>query len=528
MKAIPVSPRHPKRISSPTVCWRRDLAIPHESLWGRWNKLELFNRSTGQDIRAYLRAPQATRELAWERSAEPGDSRVQGVLNGKKLAKLSAPGFACTVGVIADYFPVAEKSRFQRDLWTAPDLKYCPQCLKAGAHVTYFQFWFVERCPVHGVTLLSNCPSCRKPAEYRHGRDECCSRFSCACGRPLWDWARKPVCRVTEDLKGRHADAGAWMLAAMQHARMLHFPWAYGPDSDECDNEVDPVQAFATVVATAFPELGRLRCNFNDRLAQQIVTTRVGGYLDGASQSDRLRLVAVYKSICRYFRRRLLRRHKSAIAKIERLKSRPLCGNFGELEWTAPFAPAASAFIAWRMYWEGIKSPIELRGCRGDYVPAARVDYGPVHWTIALEERFHNLVSSPKWNAHARLSSEIRVCWFAQVCLRTFDECLLRIHHEFQNRAPIDGRVHWRFTTKWINGAMIPSMLPRCEKDGTATLFWISRARTADFPRLVQAVDQSPSKDDFRHFKTGERRAFERLSRAFSEAADKLRGRADS
>lgn len=527
MKSIAVSPRHAPRNSPTRICWRPDLAVPHESLWCRWNKLELFNRATREDISEYLRNPEAIRERCWERSADPGDSRVQGVLDGKKLADLSAPGFARTLGVIADYLREAEKSRSERDLWTDGELRYCPQCLKAGVHMTYFQFFFVERCPVHGVELRTRCPSCRSPIEYRHGREGCGARFACRCRRLHWNWAKKPICRVTSELKQGHADAGAWILAAMRPGQMMHFPWMYDPHSNALAKKPERLQPFATLVAHAHPELGRLPANFSVTLEERIVTSRVNG-TNGRTTSERLRLVATYKSICRYYRR-LLRHHRAAIEDISGESGRPLCGSYGELEWAAPFAPAASAFVAWRMYWEGTKSPAELDGPRGCYVPLQRIEREPEHWTITLHRRFRHLVSSPGWKAHKRLSSEVKVRWFAEVCVRVFDECLMRIYQRFQQKAPIDGGHHWQFSTRWIDGALIPLMLPRREKDDSVTLFWILPYRRAlEVPVLVKAIQNAPSKAEFEVHRRAERLWIDRLYRSRDETgsdADREKGK---
>jgi hypothetical protein len=507
MKSIAVSTRHSPRVFSPRICRRRDLAVPHESLWGRWNKLELFNRASGPEIQKYLRDPKAARELSWDRSAEPGDSRVAGILDARKLTELSAPGFEPTVGVIADYIPIAEKSRVYRDLWSARILRFCPQCIKSGVHVTYFQLHFVGRCPVHGVELQTCCPACRRPIEYLHGQIGGCSRFRCSCDRHLWNWESKPRCSVSALLKQRHAEAGDWIRAATRRGEMLHYPWKHESRNDGSEKKNARLQSFATLIARAYPELGRLPSNFNNKVANRIVTSRVNGSAGLCAAPERLRLVAVYKSICRHYRLRLLRHHRAAIGEVYLTKGWPLCGNYGEVCLAAPFAPAASAFIAWRMYWEGVNSPHELNRPRGQYVPMENVNRGPLHWTITLEDRFFDLVSSPEWKREECLSREIRLRWFAEVCMRVFDECLLIVTHQFQEKHRIDGRHHWRVTTAWITGRMIPFMLPRCERDRSATLFWLRKyQRAADTPSLARSIAKPPSKAEFQTYRDAERR----------------------
>jgi hypothetical protein len=90
MRTLAISPRHRPRQDAARVCTRKDLAVPHESLWCRCNKLEVFNRAESMDVRDYLRRSGAVRERAWERGAEAGDCRVIGVLDERKLRNLSA------------------------------------------------------------------------------------------------------------------------------------------------------------------------------------------------------------------------------------------------------------------------------------------------------------------------------------------------------------------------------------------------------------------------------------------------------
>lgn len=44
-----------------------------------------------------------------------------------------------------------------------PILRACPECLKSGYHSMLFQLPWVNRCPWHGASLMTDCASCSKP-----------------------------------------------------------------------------------------------------------------------------------------------------------------------------------------------------------------------------------------------------------------------------------------------------------------------------------------------------------------------------
>jgi len=39
----------------------------------------------------------------------------------------------------------------------------CPECTKIGFHTDFFEYSWVERCPVHNIPLVEECPGCNKP-----------------------------------------------------------------------------------------------------------------------------------------------------------------------------------------------------------------------------------------------------------------------------------------------------------------------------------------------------------------------------
>ena len=479
--------------------------MPHESLWCRCNKLEVFNRAEYMDVRDYLRRPGAVRERAWERGAEAGDCRVTGVLDQRRLLDLSAEEGTRTLGVLADYMPTLEHSRSARDIWSWTNLRYCPICLDAGVHVTYFQFAFVSRCPVHRVRLETRCPKCRRQIPYSLGAYRSARRFGCVCGRKLWGWEKAPENRVTSPMKAGHARAGEWVTEVMNFGPTLHHPW-------HCVSWDGPIRLrqFSSFIALVRPSLGHLRSNYDSRVEQSVRCTRINPVPTSHGQSEMSRLVATYKSICRHLYRRYLRRHRRAIRVMAKLICRGLVGDYGELEWARPFGLAASAFVAWRMYWEGLKSPSDVFKPR-DYRRCVGLCGD---WKDVLIERFKNLASCPRLCAPRSLITEIRVRWFARACLGVFQECLGDILGVFADKPKEKGH-RWTYSTSAIRGYDIPLMLPIIERDGMATLHWLSEfSSKSELPAVAENISRPPTASDCADFQKAQWRIFSQIYRA--------------
>ena len=43
------------------------------------------------------------------------------------------------------------------------EMRFCPECLRAGYHTVVFQLTCINHCPIHKLPLISGCPHCGKP-----------------------------------------------------------------------------------------------------------------------------------------------------------------------------------------------------------------------------------------------------------------------------------------------------------------------------------------------------------------------------
>lgn len=78
-------------------------------------------------------------------------------------------------------FYASEHALFDGSDEVAPQLRYCPHCLKKGLHFAWQQLRWLSECPIHGQELLDRCP-CGKRVHYRLSIANNGIGVLCACG----------------------------------------------------------------------------------------------------------------------------------------------------------------------------------------------------------------------------------------------------------------------------------------------------------------------------------------------------------
>jgi hypothetical protein len=473
MRVLTHSPRLRPPID-PRICWRKDLAVPHESLWGRLHKLSLLNQIAGRDIEQLMFDKCRPREHSYSKGWDAGDLRVRASYDEEKLRSLSHPLSPRTMGTVSDYIENADDSRYDRGCWSVSVLRFCPKCIQMGIHVTYFQLPLVGFCPVHGTPLKTACPSCRGSISYQIPAKKPEDAFRCHCGYHLWNWRRKPLPQVTDDLVSEHERAGAWVVNTCRSRTVLHYCWDGSADDDPKKTYVaEGFTKLATFFPLAIPGLGRLKYNYQEDLthliSSKLFSSASRSRTHGAFAKKSL-LIATYKSICRNLYRHKFRAHRGSIRAVAKIRSGLTSNLSGLLSWPYPFAPVAMAFVLWRMYWETLISPDELFRPR---VSLRRLDYSTerIHWKTRLVDRVRANFGTMKKGIARPIADEIDLRWFAEVCLRTFDECLIRVvraHKGSRKRDPLNGYLY----TNWVVASLVPLMLADIRGDGSVLLHW--------------------------------------------------------
>lgn len=68
------------------------------------------------------------------------------------------------------------------DKYMNPFLTYCPSCLGVGYHSWLHQSIFIDKCPIHNITLQSTCPCCNQPISLDINSTKSIPAFTCLCG----------------------------------------------------------------------------------------------------------------------------------------------------------------------------------------------------------------------------------------------------------------------------------------------------------------------------------------------------------
>ena len=89
--------------------------------------------------------------------------------------------------------------------WAAAELRHCPRCLELGFHAAWFQWRFIERCPVHGSRLRMGCHKCAAVIPYALDSNLARNPLSCPhCGISWVPELNRPAGRCVP-VKGRLA-----------------------------------------------------------------------------------------------------------------------------------------------------------------------------------------------------------------------------------------------------------------------------------------------------------------------------------
>ncbi|WP_175972080.1 hypothetical protein [Burkholderia sp. BCC0322] len=145
-----------------------------ESMWMRLSKFSLFNRLSLHALAELVtaRSGEAAPASADLRRADQFvSSRLAGLLEVPEATVLD--GFCFGAG-----HPAL--------VWADTELRYCPACLELGFHAAWFQWRFIERCPVHGWRLRCGCHKCAAVIPYALDSNMATYPLSCVHCHTSW------------------------------------------------------------------------------------------------------------------------------------------------------------------------------------------------------------------------------------------------------------------------------------------------------------------------------------------------------
>lgn len=503
MKRVDVPPLAELRLGNRRVCWRGDLAVPHESLWSRVRKFGALNGTYGSELMALFKDPAKPRDRSYDGSVPVSDLRAAATLNHEELAALAVGTGRATLGVIEDYIPEAAQSRYWLQVWAESNLRFCPECLAAGIHVTYFQLHFVHNCPAHKRPLSTKCPRCEARIAYEPPKTAKDCAFRCQCGHVFWRWDDRPTpkpmpMRVCQALER----AGEWLRGHTPSIERLRYPSSIlFSNPSTAEGSMLGFTQLATFLALAEPQRGQLPGTF--RLAARKKYRRTLYLVPGTvaprrGKTKEKEFTAIYKAICRHLYRRRLRRHRSAM----RVIIRDSCESFTPpdmaLCWRHPFAPAAHAFLLWRSYWEGISCAENIFK---KHEAKQRYSYFSTDytWREFMTNRFAKVFGTCDGIPRS-VRAGVEARWFATCCYTSFLTFIAETVSAFKAQRNLPRTVFRRLSIANFESYMTPILLPFPTEDRLVELHWFDASPRAE-RSCQKVIDRIPTAREVRKYR---------------------------
>ncbi|MDB5916790.1 MAG: hypothetical protein JWR40_1024 [Massilia sp.] len=442
-------------------CWRDDWSSGFDSSFSLLMKFALLNQVPAKEIaKIFVSYDCGKRSVICGRpNVDLRDSSVfdRGVL----ASTLRISSDQMRAAFLLDLLPTSS-------LHSSEYLRWCPQCLLQGFHLSLFQIAATAYCPIHQSPLIANCHKCRAQIPYRltsatFARPFCCP--TCKADMAPSIRAKRTAAFIPRLSEKKFIEQLANYFqreeAALPRRTSLKLQRQIGR-GDLIFSKPDE-QGYLSRYVGFMTQVMAMQGHPRPQRQAPLTIERIERTVHGTSRhvlsaddeeeygmslswpcdpgplpaprvpADLRSITQIYRSIRRHLWRRELRRHRSCIV----AACRHLWWNVaGEV--TPSFCPVADAFIRWRMMWEGCGTPRYLFGKKEGEL------HGIVGWISARP--------SPcpvYWSEDTRLWVLAHI--FAATCIESFREKLVD-----GQRHQASGKQHWarhapvvRYDTYW-------------------------------------------------------------------------------
>lgn len=368
------------RIFEPTVinpewCWRDDWVVGGESIYALLAIFESLNVVNGQfitltfiDLGGSARKALTKAPIIDLRSAER--FRLDEV---SKIMRLRTE-------ILQEAFVV---EGFPHSGWRGSSfLRWCPECLKYGFHALIFQLPLMHTCPGHAVALLDRCPKCQSEFPYKlSGASSSPALYCCPnCRfdlvpelRNVW---RKPRLG-TSVIEAINAEASLLRFCDQLPTRSdgphgssnLNGHGRFYFSTPRVGTDITDFGEFAKRVMVSLAREGiqevRVKPSVSYIETRKFRDNKIGkntknscgwpAHLIHRSDFALIRSACIYRAVRRQLWRSAVKPHQGCV-KLE--CSRIWWPVYGSK--TTGMCSAATAFIRWRMHWEGMSVPSDL------------------------------------------------------------------------------------------------------------------------------------------------------------------------
>ena len=350
-KIVTVDLSEPVQILSGAT-WIPEWNFRHLSFWSIAHRFCAANHISSADFKRYFRlASGRMRYLLGVTMPGSPDLRLLDGFDQEKISSAIHDQKRMVVRFCTD--KCRDKQALPFHVEVADFLRFCPICLKRGIHTLPSQFIPTRYCILHGIALHEKCPKCSKSIPYTLPGDA--GPFSCDCGYQFWDGRFGFNFRVSKRERSWFEEAGDRFWRAFNFA-CANCPPVLGDRTMLLDH-----------VHAMFPHIQPIPHNVDYSIEQQASYTLIEVQAHRKKQiswsSHRQKQAeTIYKSVRRYYYRRLLKHHKPAVRALYRARHFSSYdysggGTRAYLRVLPDLDPLALAYIAWRCYWELVSWP---------------------------------------------------------------------------------------------------------------------------------------------------------------------------
>jgi len=434
---------HTPRATPATYCWRDAWLTGFDSAYSLLSKFALLNAMTARELTTLVVSRTCGRRTRLIKHPDC-DLRDSSLIDVPKLARLCRTSEELiTRGFVFGNFPAPRSD-------CATVLRYCPECLRRGWHVALFQLKFIRRCPIHQLPLQEPCPACGGRIPYQLAAAAINDPFTCshcqadlapalgAPGVPPLDEEERAALRNAIDTAAglsaflHHHHPLAQLLSFFGTSRVMMSPPSprrareeYAAFLDALVHRLRP-QLSPSTPNGALIEIVRGEPCVRTRSASQRERRRRPGAARAGSRTMPLVQPPIYPSTCwdgadrGLLDRKLesilplygaLRRHVwRAIVGVHQACAKGAAARLNydtEGAFVATSCPVASAYLRWRLYWEGLRVPADL------FRPPRHLPFGVLAWLCDGAP-----VAAESWTLRGDQWLEHRV--FAMDCIRDF------------------------------------------------------------------------------------------------------------
>lgn len=135
------------------LTWYPGSVLPYASLWHTVNRVVWLNAMTFQELVGLC----GTERRRRVRSSELCETMFSPSIDPHRLASLLGERREAFRFCAFDQFPSWAIERY-----AIPRIRWCPECIAHGYHSNLSSLRLLAKCPIHGVPLLDQCPSCHE------------------------------------------------------------------------------------------------------------------------------------------------------------------------------------------------------------------------------------------------------------------------------------------------------------------------------------------------------------------------------